>query len=215
MILLSVFRDSSSYLDRYISQVKSLREYHTVHVIAVEGDSSDDTYERLQATDFEVLKAEHGGPVFESRDIALRWRQLAAACNIGLTAAVREVLNEPFIYVESDLIWDARTIRGLLGHLQKVPAVAPMSMILGEALFYDVWGHTRNGEKFRHRPPYFPGLTRELTPIDTAGSCFVCRPDVVKYLEFSAFDCIRGIGRSMRQAGFQLWLDPTLAVHHP
>ena len=52
MILASIFRDSATYVDRYVEQVKALRELMPVRVVAVEGDSTDDTYDQLLATDF-------------------------------------------------------------------------------------------------------------------------------------------------------------------
>jgi hypothetical protein len=216
MILASIFRDSAAYVDRYVDQIKALREYQPVTVIAVEGDSSDDTYDRLRATDFHVLKAEHGGPKFGSVAHPLRWRQIAVAGSACLAAAMRLVRDDPqpFCYVESDLIWGPGVVQQLLGDLARVPAVAPLSMQRGR--FYDIWGYTLNDRMFRPYPPYHDDIDMlGLSRIDTCGSMFVTRAECVDVLEFSAVDCPRGIGRSLYANGYSLWLDPTVRVEHP
>lgn len=215
MILASVFRDSAEYLERYVNQVKALREEMPVYVVAVEGDSTDDTWAMLQDTDFYVLKCEHGGPKFGSIDHPTRWRQIASACQVAMIAATR--LCEPddvFGYIESDLIWEPETLVTLVDDLSRVPAVAPMSMV-GDR-FYDSWGHRKDGVEFRGSAPFFDGWDPEaLTPIDSAGSCFVTRGHYLQFLNFSPVDCIRGIGQSLRDNGYQLYLDPTVKVEHP
>lgn len=216
MILLSVFRNSGNYVDRYIEQVKCLRNLvGDVHVVAVEGDSTDYTYERLLATDFKVLKVEHGGPMFESMDRALRWRQLGAVCNVGMVAAVRDLTEgEPLVYMESDLIWSPEIVERLVHHTETFPAVAPLS--IQGARFYDVWGYSKDGTRFGPWPPYHPGVNLErMVTIDTAGSCIAMSYAAAQVAEFSLTDCIKGIGRSLYANGHSLWLDPTLRVTHP
>lgn len=221
MKLVSIFRDSAGYVERYREQVKSLREYMPVDVIAVEGDSTDDTFDLLKHTDYKVLKVEHGGPMYPSAINPLRWRQLAAVCNVALTAAVRELHpDEPLVYVESDLIWSAETIAKLIGHLSMYPAVAPMSMCgprwHHHDRFYDTWGYTKNWVPFRAYPPYFDGWSETMMhDITSAGSCIGMSFTAAQCAHFSPHDCIRGIGRTISEAGFNLWLDPILKVVHP
>jgi hypothetical protein len=217
MILASIFRNSGRYVDRYVNQVKALRDHADVTVIVGEGDSVDNTYDRLLDTDFTVLKVEHGGPSFRSRDNVLRWRHLAAVCNVVWAAAVREHGDEPVVWVESDIIWDASTIVALVHDLRTVPAVAAMSYRYEDpSEFYDIWGHVKDGTPFTRYPPYHAEISHQnLCEIDSAGSCFAIRADAVSAVEFAAADCVRGVGRSLRAAGFSLWLDPQLAVSHP
>jgi hypothetical protein len=139
---------------------------------------------------------------------------------VAICAACR--VAEPgdrFVYVESDLIWEPDTIMQLVdGISNHVHAVAPMSMAWLEARFYDIWGHQKNGRRFSAHPPYYEGWNRwahDLTPIDTAGSCFVLDRRALGVAEFSAQDCIRGIGRTLLADGMQLFLDPTASVYHP
>lgn len=215
MILASVFRDSESYLDRYVAQVEALREEMPVYVVAVEGDSDDNTWKALQDTDFYSLKVEHGGPRFGSIDQPVRWRQIAAACQVSMIAATRLCEpNDTFCYIESDLLWEPETMVRLVDDLIRVPAVAPLSMKDGQ--FYDIWGYRAQEEPFRAMMPFFPGYDPDaLNPIDSSGSCFATLGHYLPMLNFSPTTCIRGIGQSLRDNGYQLYLDPTVAVHHP
>jgi hypothetical protein len=217
MILVSVFRDAESYLDRYINQVKALRQVTEVTVIVAEGDSTDDTYKRLQATDFAVLKVEHGGPAFGSVDHPVRWRQLAAVCNVAWVAAIRELDfgdgDQAVVWVEGDLIWTPETLMALEQRVQKWPAVAPMSFHHGR--FYDIWGYRKNERRFGPFPPYHPDLDGDnMVTIDTAGSCIMFSPSAARVACFDPDDCILGLGRSLYAQGMSLWLDPTLKVEH-
>lgn len=215
MILASVFRDSARYVDRHVRQVKALREHLDVQVVAVEGDSTDDTWDRLQATDYTILKCEHGGPKFDSTDDPVRWRQIAAACQVAMIAATRMCEpDEPFCYVESDLVWKPETMLTLVDDLTRVPAVAPLSM--QNTRFYDVYGYRKDGKRFEPWSPFCDGYEEgNLIPIDSSGSCFVTLGHYLPTLNFSPTTCIRGIGQSLRDNGHQLYLDPTVRVEHP
>lgn len=222
VVLVTVMRDSEEYVERFWYQATQIEG---VHVVIVEGDSSDRTWElmnlkrdqwaRVPGPEFTLLKAEHGGPRFGSVDDPLRWRQLGAVCEVALTAGVRLAAgNVPLIYVESDLVWDGRTMERLAMGAVVWDAVAPMSMHQGR--FYDVWGHVKDGAGFRFHAPYFPGWNPDaMHAIDSAGSCFALSPRAQQYAHFSPIDCIRGIGRSLRENGVQLWLDPHTFVEHP
>lgn len=212
MIVATVMRDASSYLDRFQEQIDRLGPRK---VVVVEGDSTDDTWDRLQPTGYTVLKAEHGGPYYPSQDIPMRWRQLAAVCNVALTAAVRELEpDEPLVYVESDLIWEPVVIEKLAVHTAMYPAVTPMSMYHGR--FYDTWGYRKNGTEFPRRPPYFAGWSDTMMhKIDSNGSCVALSPTAAPVVAFDPHDCFLGIGRSLYANSLSLWLDPTLAVEHP
>lgn len=220
MILVSVFRNSQDYLDRYFDQTDELaRSMHEpLRRVCVEGDSTDQTWKvlanRLGPNDV-LLKCEHGGPTFESQDIPQRWRQIALACNVAMTAAIRiNTEEQAVVYMESDLMWDTPTIHKLVDHLSMYPAVAPMSMQRGR--FYDIWGYVKDGIRFGPYPPYHPGINPgRMVTIDSAGSCTAMTAQAARVVEFSLTDCIRGVGRSLYANGFSLWLDPTLKVVHP
>lgn len=235
VVICSIFRDSESYLDRYCGQVASLVGWLaggrvSTHLIWVEGDSSDNTYGILQQRggflsgiagmyntrcDLTLLKHDHGGPKFGSVEDDIRWRNISAVCNTGL-AAVREQ-DTSVIYVESDLIWSRETMLELLDDLNTVEAVAPMCFHQPTGLFYDTWGHRKDGVRFSQHPPYHPGIQNlGLTRINSAGSCIAMQGDVARKCRFNPPELgIVGLGMDMLRAGKQLWLDPRQSVYHP
>ena len=227
VIVSSIFRDSASYIDRYVRQVSDLRDQlggEPFQLVLAEGDSVDGTYEllvraladaKLAAT---VLRVDHGGPKYGSVDREDRWRQIALVCNAVMErASMMATLKTRFMYVESDLVWPVDVPLGLFADLERgYPAVSPMSFH-SSGLFYDTWGYRKDGVRFTPRTPIHPGLIANLqmTEIDSSGSCFVLRGDLVKTTRFSPVDCILEVGRTIRAAGGSLWLDQRLEVIHP
>jgi hypothetical protein len=214
----SMFRNSTGYLSRYFAQAMQLRtalEHRgaKMRLVLVEGDSTDDTWvklaEQTEWWDAVLVKRAHGGPRWGSVDDPARWRALSWVCN-----GVMEHLGtdtDALIYVESDLSWDAETMVALLDRLDNEhPAMSPMSFA-ENGNFYDIWGYRKNGCGFSMHAPYHPELNG-ITQIDSAGSCIVMRGDVAKQARFGPHDCVLGLGRSIYQAGFSLWVDPTLRV---
>lgn len=171
VVIGSIFRNSTHYLDRYFNQLNGLRSLladHAVHLtpILVEGDSTDHTLRELTTRTAAsgggvVTVRNHGGPVFGSVDHPQRWRQLAHACNGVLESmSMLTVPVDALIYVESDLAWKPETMIRLLHHVGvfsrdaevskmvgSVPAVAPFCFTGPQGLdgprgfFYDIWGH--------------------------------------------------------------------------
>lgn len=222
VVLASIFRNSTGYLDRCFDQAARLRaaleaDGHTLRLLLAEGDSSDGTWEQLQqriGSSGRLLKLEHGGPEFGSVDNEQRWRQISFVCN-GLLAAVPQEANA-VIYVESDLIWEPETMLALLGALDTVPAVSPMSFHQA-GFFYDTWGFRRNGIRFQPNPPYHPDLHGDVAMrIDSAGSCIVMRGEVARSCRFDPPELgIVGFCRDIYRHGYSLTLLPAYRVVHP
>ncbi len=230
VVLASIFRDSCPYLPRYFTQVRALRDAllpdKEFRCIWCEGDSTDATYETLKgwadhyAPYIDLFQYHHGGPKYPSEDIEDRWRRIALVDN-----AVMERLpddTDALIYVESDLIWQPQTMIDLLKCLVEVPAVAPLSLHGDTVAFYDTWGYRGTDDgRFLREPPYHQSLAvtqplgGDLYPINSAGSCVVMRGEVARVARFGELDCIVGLGRSIREHGYGLWLAPDLAVIHP
>jgi hypothetical protein len=190
----------------------------TLRVLWAEGDSTDGTWEHLAAfstphLDAVLIKRTHGLRHWGSEDVPDRWRALSWVCNGILDHVTADI--DALVYVETDLIWTTDTMLALLAHLEQVPAVAPMCFA-GEA-FYDIWGHIKGGINFGPFPPYHDGLLPPpaLTQVDSAGSCLVLRGEVARCVRYGPDDLVRGLGRSIYQQGYSLWVDPALAVQHP
>lgn len=221
IVVASIFRNSSAYIDRYFQQIDALRRDHRVRLVVAEGDSTDNTYdlldERLMDHD-SLLRVDHGGPEFESVDHPQRWAQIAYVCNEVLRHLDMKD-KDKLIYVESDLMWPVDTMHYLIADLDKVPAVAAMSIQASTGRFYDVWGHVgTDGVPFSPLAPFHSSLEHvksgRLYPIQSAGSCIAVRGEIVnKGLEFSYDDCIRGFCRTIRDHT-ALMLDPDAVVYH-
>jgi hypothetical protein len=234
IVLASIFRDSATYLDRYFTQCRAFRAAmrstippeHQVNLLWCEGDSTDQTYELLkdyayQYHGIELFQYHHGGPKFASVDVEQRWRQLARVCNAVMERVPTD--TDALVYVESDLIWQPETMVALVKQLERVDAVAPMCWhgTADSGANYESWGHRGpDGVKFTREAPYHPSLTQPadrdgLWAISSAGSCVVMRGEVARVARFGESDCIVGLGRSITERGYGLWLAPSLAVVHP
>jgi len=234
VVLGSIFRNSTPYLDRYFAQVgalaNELRERgDTLRPILAEGDSTDGTFEQLQerttalqaeGVACELIQVSHGGPEYGSVDKAERWRNISRVCNALLDLVQPD--DDMLIYVESDLIWEPATMLQLLHNasLTGVGVAVPMCFLDGTRQFYDIWGHRRNSLNFQPHAPFHPDLETwrgaTLLGMDSAGSCLVMLADVARRSRFDPADQgIVGWCASIRSLGQGIWLDPSVTVVHP
>lgn len=227
IVLMSIFRNSATYVDRYARQAAMLRDeltklkgdYH-LRLVLTEGDSTDNTFDLLDLAlaghgfDYDLETFNHGGPVFGSVDRAQRWINISKVCNFTLERVRQD--DDLVIYVESDLLWAPSTMVALMRHHTYCAAVAPMCFHGPTGKFYDTWGHRKNGIQFQPDSPYHPNLGDVLTPIDSAGSCIVMRGEVARKARFTPpeFGMV-GFGYNINDLGYGLWLDPHQIVIHP
>lgn len=207
--LASIFRDSTSYLDRYFTQVEALRAKVPLRLVLAEGDSEDATDRNLRqmiGSDDLVVNVNHGGHNYGSTDHPIRWANIAKVVR-GLLDHVDDP-GEAFIYVESDLIWNERNMLRLL---EADRCVAPMVFASDDRdRFYDTWGFRQNGGKFFAHYPYFPvdRPSERYVKIDSCGNCFV-----VPYPDFEVVQEWDGMWPF--RAGGRLWADTEVHVRHP
>lgn len=229
VVIASIFRDSASYVDRYVSQVTALRDAlaargDTLRAVWGEGDSIDRTATILAekarkcALKFDLYDVAHGGPKFGSVNVEQRWRQISYCCNTVLHNIPEDA--DVVVYVESDLIWLPETIITLIDGLgDSVDVLAPMSMANNEtpARFYDTYGHASNGVNFQPYAPYHPDLQPgELLRLDSAGSCLVMKGQVAQTTRFTPPELgIAGWGQDINAQGYAFCLNPAVAVWHP
>ena len=207
-------RNSSSYVLRYVEQIRELQNIlPQLRVVVGEGDSTDDTRGLLEmaAPDFEVVDVSHGGPVYGSVDNVDRWSQIAKAVRTTLDAVGD--YDDALIWVESDLIWSPGSIFKLVANIQQRMASCPMVLSAGEKRFYDTWGYRLDKEFFLPQPPYWPKRPymsdQGLARIDSCGSCFaICGTGAGVIKEWDGT-------WPFRPPLGMLWLDPTVEVHHP
>lgn len=227
--VISMFRNCHPHgLDRYFAQVAALARLAEIRLIAVEGDSVNDTRAQLQrrltasGLPHELVIRTHGGPWVGSVETRERMRQVSFAANGGFEA-VRET-DDAVFYVESDLIWDAAMVPRLVAQLRPsvppegiagVDVIAP-SIFAGE-LFYDTWGfRTLDGTRFCWQPPYARGLRLDgLTEIGTCGSAMVMRGTVGQHCRLSETEALVGFCHHARSFGGHIYTDFRERVHHP
>jgi len=217
--LISMFRTTPpSCLDRYFAQVAELPD--DVHLIVVEGDSKDDTRERLQRhlskaqRTSELVVHEHGGRHYGQVIDPERFRQRAGCKNAGFEKVPQDA--EVVIYVEGDLVWSAQDLLALAEQLRPgIDVIAP-SVWAGPS-FYDIWGfRDLTGRKFDSGPPYSPALNGErLTELETAGSCLVMRGEVARSCRASDDEEIVGFCKDARSKGFRVFTDWQTRIFHP
>lgn len=225
LVVGSCFRNSASrgQLTTFFRQLDALRELcktlgYTVRLIAVEGDSSDDTRQQLWThaealpVHMTVVTREHGLPWFGSTEEPARFKALAYVGN-GVMESVHES-DDVLIYVESDLLWRAETIMQLVAQVRPgVDVIAPL--VFAGMAFYDIWAFRKNGHRFGPFSPYHGEIDLNgVTQIDSAGSCLVMRAEVARTCRIPD-DCLVGFCREAWAHGFTVQVDARERIYHP
>lgn len=227
IVIGSAFRNMSPRVNRYLAQVLALTQHvgpdHPVRVIAVEGDSHDQTDEVLTARadlweiDIEVIKCEHGHPEFGSTESPVRLAELTKVSN-AIFGAVRKD-DDVLLYVESDLVWLPHDVGSLMDMAVRQDAgldvFAPL-VFAGEA-FYDIWGHRGlDGERFGPFAPYHSSLPPSgVAEISSAGSCLAMRSEVARKVKNKTEGALVGWCKSARDAGYHIGCAVDFRVDHP
>lgn len=217
--VVSLFRNSERYLDRYFSQIRELRDYVDVELVIGEGDSTDNTKEMLKKYENVVTPYDctHGGPVFDSVVDKQRFLQCAYAFNVVWSKLCLHPADVVAL-IDSDIIWSADDIYTLIAdtHEYKI-ATAPKVCLMrsGWAItdFYNVYDFRRNGKHFTHKYPYFPEyrLTSEYAQIDSAGSVIVMPYKEALKVHSTAKEVIVGL---CKQLSVELLLNTNITVYH-
>lgn len=217
----SAFRNSAGRLANYERQVRDLqRLLPDIELVSVHGDSTDGTEDALRAMAVRlglvpnVIERSHGGPVFGSTEQPERFKALSYVGN-GILENIHEDIDYLF-YVESDLLWDAKTVLRLLARAQEVDIVSPL--IYAGAVFYDVWGFRGlDGQRFSPFHPYHSSLKfgGELTEVSSVGSALLMRGQVARECRIINDGCLVGFCEDARNKGYRIWCDSSLLVNHP
>jgi hypothetical protein len=230
--LCSMFRNMGNRLYLYIKQIEHLSYLlrgrgDCVHFIWCEGDSTDETSDKLRkvaASDnlagfhsIDLFQYHHGGPEYGSVVNATRFANLAKVCNAVWQRVPQDA--DVVLWVESDLIWEPDTMVKLIDSLSTYPAVSPMVLLKRDGYppgyFYDNWAARKNGVRIGTMPPYFPGWDM-VTPleVDSAGSVLAIRGDLARQVTWPEEDVIVGLCRQISKVGGRIWVNPNLKVVH-
>lgn len=232
LAILSLFRDSAWYLDNYIRQVERLAWCWpgTVRVYAVEGDSTDDTLDRLAAWDWqaanegppglsvEVVKYDHGFRKVGSTQHPKRLESLAQVGNAGLDAIAEDDWADVVWFIDSDYKWKPTTAIRLWDHGKRAIAPYPMARSRQRGrFFYDTWGWSIGRRPFRQwGPPYHPAVKgkgpHEVTTV--GGSLMMDAQLVYDGARMTPSEPIRGLCRQIGDMGETIWADPQTRIWH-
>lgn len=222
LVILSIFRQSENYLNRYLQQINGIFEdfQGNCGVIWLEGDSTDNTYKLLQSAKLDLenrghtanlIKYDTHGPYWKSIVNKERWMQLSTCWNKCLDNLIPSKYT---ICVESDLKYQPEIVPKLIDCLdENHHVIYPMLMIDGKDLFYDTWGFSKNGIKFRNNYPYYDGILAEkedLMKLTSGGGMIVSTYQYQKYGRFGIEDCIMKFPK-----GVNLFMHRYLKIYHP
>lgn len=229
IVIVSAFRQMSGRINRYFRQAHALQAHvgddHSVRVVAVEGDSTDETDRELVSMaelwqmPLQLVKHDHGKPWFGSTEAADRLEALTGVMKAGL-AGVKKT-DDLMLYVESDLIWTPHEVGSVIDiafeQREDFDIVAPLTFA-GEA-FYDIWGFVGlDGERFSPFHPYHPDIERAgVSEVKSVGSCFAMRAEAVLKVgtKFTGKLALRSFCEAARRKKLRIGVAPEFRVDHP
>jgi hypothetical protein len=224
LAVLSMFRESTGYLNRYFAQIKELDDrLHAsggrLRVVAIENDSLDETQFRLLSNlprwpGSRLLTAHDDCPFWPSTDRPERWRHIAWLCN-QLLDEVKDS-DDVVLYVESDLIWEPKEIKTLVDLVPHVGALTvPNYSKERGGDYYDTWGSRRNGIRFTRRAPYTTEFREKpMLPVDSCASILAVRGEIARRTRFTEDEGFVGWSKQVREE-IKLFMLTELAVVHP
>ena len=225
LTILCIMRNSTGYLDRFVSQVNAVFDAHQpAHLIITEGDSDDGTKERLAQiaahddntvhADVTVVELDTGKPMMiGSANHPARWWMLETAWN----ECLRHL--EPTKYavcVESDLIWSPNVLEKMLTHLDAGKGDVVLPMLMGETpsrghYYYDIHANKAGGISFQNYPPYHPSLKpdEQFLTLDHGGGMLVTYGETLSKAHW-ANECIL-----QWPMGMHIVMDTQAEILHP
>lgn len=218
--VVSPLRDSGLMLRGFIRHFIQMAEYDPeveVRLIAVEGDSVDDTLETLrlwvaQDERVTVVRCETGAPKFPSVVNPERFKNLARIFNTGLDAVDLD-WSDYVMFIPSDVEYEPDLLTRLLARDKDM--IAPMFWRWG--IFYDIWGFIRDGQPFtsQRREWYTIELGDEPVQMDTVGGCILMRAEIVTAgCRYTPDEVDRGLCKAARALGYTIWCDPVAEILH-
>lgn len=227
--IISTFRNSLGYLQRYFNQMDNLArslmdDGHILKLLLGYGDGTDKTgeilYEEASHRLYEtvMIGVAHGGKDYGSIENPERFKNLAFVGNklLDNASTTADIIG----FVESDLIWKPITMRLLIHQVYNSDVVGAMSPMImdGPNSFYDVFAFRRAGKRFTKNPPYFPdeavGDGRRRV-VGSSGSVIFVKGDIARKCRLSEEEAIVGFCKDVMCHGGVIWLDTSLEVYHP
>lgn len=220
----SAFRNFAGRVEPYMKRVAALKAHGApwgarVRVIAVEGDSKDDTWGTLEThaiihgIDVERVKHNHGGRVFGSTEHEDRMIAMSGVGN-AIFESVKPT-DDVLFYVEADLLWDPHTAGSLIDMAYRrdggFDVFAPY--VAAGPHFYDIWGFRMSREE--RFSPLYKGEDKEPFEVYSAGSCLAMRGEVARRCRIRNNYCLVGWCEDAREQGYSIACAPMFRVNHP
>lgn len=239
IVMVSSFRNMSGRINGYFHQAHALLEHvrkmspdHNVRIVAVEGDSFDETERELAKmaelwlVPVDIVKHEHGQRIFGSTEDAERLEALTGVMKAGL-AKVRPCTkakpegDDVMLYVESDLVWKPHEVGSVIDiayeQREGFDIVAPL-IYAGEA-FYDIWGFVGlDGQRFSPFYPYHQKIAHTgVVEVRSVGSCFAMRAKAVAKIgtKFPGKEALRSFCAAARRKNLRIGAALDFRVDHP
>lgn len=214
----ALFRNSAAYIDYFRAVMTAQARDHIELVFSlVEGDSTDDSYARLQAwaaADSRVsLSKVDVEPVVDFADRVGKWAMLG---NVAVEQALATDCTH-VLWCESDLVLPFDLLDQLLA--EPADIVAP-AIFLG-TLFYDTWGFRGvDGTRFRNEAPYHHEFRHHArVPLSSVGSCVLFRRELfdqgIRFRGSYDNGLLVGVCQDAAALGFQTYMDSRIAIVHP
>lgn len=233
MIVISFFRNASAngQVQRFMARVARLPDVS--RLVAVHGDSTDDTPSALErwageyGVNVQLVERSHGGPVWGSVEDAKRLQALSYVGDGALEAITPED-HDSIFYVESDLIWNEHVVALLFAHLHRGRGDIIAPMIYCGDRFYDTFVFRKDGKRFTGHAPFHAALAGDawrrdrllpskgrLLDVDSVGSAFVMHPQVARDCRMANGQALLGFCADARAKGYRIVVDTSLRVDHP
>lgn len=215
--IVTPLRDAARVLYEYTERIDAL-DYPIadLHLVFVEGDSTDGTAEILEllwgddprAT---MVTCHTGSRKYGSIVDPVRFRVLATVFNAGL-AAVDLEWSEYVLLLPVDIQFGPELVVDLVA--RRVDVVAPY--VFKNGRFYDIWGWSSEGQfwvDFQESQMPTDGALRAM---DTVGGTLLIDARVLRAgVRYGLNEVDRDFSRDARVKGFRLWADPNVIVRHP
>jgi hypothetical protein len=195
--------------------------------IWLEGNSTDDTVKKLSYAgryfdskniDVELVKFDTTYPYIQGGVNPLRWERLASSWNKCID---RLTDSKYTVCVESDLLWDPRTLMDLTTKINdKVNVIYPQLFhsYPNISMFYDTHGFTIGEKGFGHEAPFYDSKEvaakgyyedENIVQITTGGGMIVSDYEHQKDGRFGLHDCIMHYPESTK-----LFMSKHYKIHH-
>lgn len=224
----SALRNMSGRVNGWFRQIHDLKQHageaHELRVIAVHGDSMDETerelhqFGELWEMPLEIVEHSHGHQVFASTEEPLRMEALSGVLRAGMGAVKKD--DDVLVWIESDLLWEPHDIGSVIDIVDRgdddFDVVAPL--VFAGDLFYDVWGFRgMDGERFSPWAPYHSSMQPHgLTEVKSVGSCLVMKGDVAMSVKTPQNkQALVGWCAAARKKKYKIGVAADFRVRHP